>query len=802
MPENRPLSRKKNITEGGGNAVRRGEGLGGGPGGRGDGFGGNGASGRNTSASHSSYQSQRPQQGSVPTRGSGGGRGLLPIIIAVVVALLGGGGGLGAYLSNANAGGYDHSPVYEDLTTTQVDTDMPEVNEQVASGAREKRTVIYDNGKDTTTIMVYLCGTDLESRSAMASKDLQEMLAADLGENINLLVYTGGCKQWQNNVVSSRTNQIYQIKDNKMVLLQDNLGSIPMTDPVTLTDFIKWCAKNYPANRYDLIFWDHGGGSVSGYGYDEKFAKSGSMTLSGIDQALKNSGVTFDFIGFDACLMATVETALVVDHYGDYMIASEETEPGVGWYYTDWLDAYGKNPSMETLSIGKNIIDSYTKACSRICPGQKTTLSMVDLAELSATVPKELSDFAKETSRLISEDQYHTVSNARSGTREFAASNKIDQIDLVDFADRMGTVESRQLANAIKGAVKYNLTSSNMSNAYGLSIYFPWKKTSAVDGMVNTYEAIGMDEDYTRCIQEFAALGTAGQIAAGGSATASPVSSLFGSLLGSGVGASDLGSADVVGQLLSGFLSGGSSDIDGLTSANTTFFGRNLDVDQAARYIADHHFDPENLYWQKNADGQQVLMIPDEQWKWVEELDLSLYYDDGEGYLDLGIDNTFDFDSEGNLLAPSDRTWLAINGQVVPYYKIDQTGNEDDYCITGRIPAELNGERINLIVMFDTAHENGFVAGASYDYQEGETDTVAKNLTALTAGDTLTFICDYYTYDKEYEDRYVIGNPVTVKEDMSELVISNVNVGANDLLAMYRFTDIYDQVYWSEAIKE
>ena len=68
-----------------------------------------------------------------------------------------------------------------------------------------------------------------------------------------------------------------------------------------------------------------------------KFAEYNQFNLSEINKALKDSGITYDFIGFDACLMATVETALVASNYADYMIASEETEPGVGWYYTDWL---------------------------------------------------------------------------------------------------------------------------------------------------------------------------------------------------------------------------------------------------------------------------------------------------------------------------------------------------------------------------------------------------------------------------------------------------------------------------------
>ncbi len=143
-----------------------------------------------------------------------------------------------------------------------------------------------------------------------------------------------------------------------------------MVKPETLASFIRFCGKNFPANRYGLIMWDHGGGSISGYGYDEKNKMAGSMTLTGIKEALAGGGVTFDFVGFDACLMATLENALMLDDYADYLIASEETEPGVGWYYTDWLTKLSQNTSMPTTEIGKNIIDDFVAACAKQCPGQ------------------------------------------------------------------------------------------------------------------------------------------------------------------------------------------------------------------------------------------------------------------------------------------------------------------------------------------------------------------------------------------------------------------------------------------------
>ncbi len=823
--EDRPVGRKK-VGEGGSGVHKRGEGLGGGPVGSSSGLpGGNASSGGNGGGMNRS-----------------GGRSPLFAIIVVLFLLLGGGGGLTSLLGGGGSGDYEEvaQPQYSNTQTqtqtTQTQTtdmtsgyggsglsmlstllgsgsmpysggnmasaswsDTPntgKLDTSVASNAREKRTVIKGNGQDTITILVYMCGADLESRSGMASKDIQEMLSARLGDKINLILYTGGAKQWQNNVISSSTNQIYQVKDGKLICLNDNLGSVPMTKPDTLSGFIKWGAKSFPADRYELIFWNHGGGSTGGYGYDEKYPTAGAMSLSGINKALKDGGVTFDFVGFDTCLMATVENALVVSNYADYLVASEETEPGVGWYYTDWLTALGSNTSMETIEIGKNIIDSFTSACAQTCPGQKTTLSLIDLAELSQTVPSELADFSKDTSEMIKSNEYSAVSNARSSTREFASSSRIDQVDLVDFANRIGTDEAKELATALKGSIKYNRTSSNMTNAYGLSIYFPYKKASKVDSMVGTYEDIGMDEEYAKCIQNFASLEVAGQVAAGG--TGSPMGSLFGDQTfsqGSGVS-----SADMISQLLSTFLSSDFSSISGLTSSNSSFIGKNLDVEQAAQYIAANQFDPSALIWTTNAEDYTCITLSPDQWKLVQDLKLNLYYDDGEGYIDLGYDTTFEFDEEGNLMAPDDKTWLSIDGQIVAFYVIDVQGDDSSYAITGRVPCELNGERCNLILVFDSENEDGYVAGACYDYVEGETETIAKNLTEIQEGDTIDYVCDYYNYDKSFQQNYYLGEQVVVDKDMSEMEIINLPVGEGKVYATYCFTDIYGQKYWTPTL--
>ena len=110
--------------------------------------------------------------------------------------------------------------------------------------------------------MVYMCGTDLESRYGMATKDLMEMASAKLSDKVNILVFTGGCKQWKNQAVSNQVNQIFRVAQGGLETVVQNAGTAAMTDPNNLASFIQWCGQNFPANRNMLIFWDHSGTTV------------------------------------------------------------------------------------------------------------------------------------------------------------------------------------------------------------------------------------------------------------------------------------------------------------------------------------------------------------------------------------------------------------------------------------------------------------------------------------------------------------------------------------------------------------
>ncbi len=823
----RSSNRQKTTTGNSKGVHRRGEGLGTGPVGRQD-----------------TYQGRTSSGGGNRAAKIGGGSGTLIIIIIIVIMMLRGGGGSGLGSTGSDSSGLGSGMTdYTSTSTSNVGTgasttsfgdvgslfggfaggststgwqnglnNTGKLNTDVAAGSRDKYTTILGNGQDTVTVMVFMCGTDLESRSGMATNDLGEMAKANIPDNLNIIVYTGGCNGWKTSGISSSVNQIYRVRSGKMELLVDDDGDRAMTDPNTLVRFINYCTENYPANRQALIFWDHGGGSITGYGYDEKHKNAGSMDLSEINQALKSTGQKFDWIGFDACLMATLETAQMCSNYADYLIASEETEPGVGWYHTKWVDAIGANTSIPTLELGQVIVDSFVEECNRVCGGQKTTLSVIDLAEFSNTVPSKLKAFSTSTTNLIKSENYKAVSDARAGTREFATSSKIDQIDLVNFANSIGTDDAKALSEAVLGAVKYNKTSRSMTNAYGVSMYFPYKKASKVGTVAAINNDIGVDSEYNKCMQAFAGLETTGQVAAGGQGSA------FGSLMGlagTGTSSGTTSGGDAIGALLNAFL-GGDRSIEGMDSDDVQFMNDSsvYNADDAASYVADNQFDPSKLVWTDAGDGTHVLDMSKEDWALIQNLQVNMFVDDGEGYVDMGLDNLYYFTEDGKLIGETDNTWFAIDGQPVAFYYEDTTETDDgDSIVQARVPAFVDGVKCNLIIIFDSEHPDGYIAGARYDYSEeeasfGSDDTgasagsslmpVAKGVTEIKNGAKIDFVCDYYDYDGNYQDSYYLGEQITYKDD---LVLSYENVGANSKVS-YLLTDIYNSEYWTPSIDQ
>ena len=161
---------------------------------------------------------------------------------------------------------------------------------------------------DSWAIYWYLCGSDLESWYGCAGADLEEMLEVELPENLKVVIQTGGAMQWsREDIKADRIGR--WIYDSEGFRLLEELPQANMGQTETLASFLEFCTANHPADHTMVLFWNHGGGSVTGAEFDANYYFD-ALTLDEFHTAFSQvydldvSAPPVDVIGFDACLMA------------------------------------------------------------------------------------------------------------------------------------------------------------------------------------------------------------------------------------------------------------------------------------------------------------------------------------------------------------------------------------------------------------------------------------------------------------------------------------------------------------------
>ncbi|HHV64637.1 MAG TPA: hypothetical protein GXX46_06150 [Peptococcaceae bacterium] len=359
------------------------------------------------------------------------------------------------------------------------------------------------------TIMLYLNGSDLETEAAMATGDIIEMIESGFeAESLNVLLLTGGTLKWQNNVIPSETCALYRVAEGGLQLIAD-IGQRSIGDAGTLASFIDFGMEAFPADKYGLIFWNHGGGSITGYGVDENFGYDG-LSLLELNLALEKSlasNTKLEFIGFDACLMATVETAAIAQDYAHYLIASEELEPGYGWDYS-FLADLSANPEMGGAELGKIIADKFVAFYAD--SGEDATLSVIDLSRVN-DVLQAMGDLMAACNEDFSQITFKNFAKSRKNTKFFGGGsprdNKCDMVDICDMAAQLAPYyqeEAEAVIQAVKNAVVYHKYSAGVEGAAGLSTYYVFGGKEQAEQAVEIYKSLAMNPHYTNYLVKFA----------------------------------------------------------------------------------------------------------------------------------------------------------------------------------------------------------------------------------------------------------------------------------------------------------
>ena len=362
---------------------------------------------------------------------------------------------------------------------------------------------VSDKTLDAWTIMVYMCGSDLESGYDedtrqyyyLASSDIEEILdVTNKPDNVNIIIQTGGAKKWSPTYgISSNKLERWEVKNNSLNKV-DSLTKANMGNASTFQSFLEWGLTNYPASRTGLIMWNHGGG-MRGVCYDENYSDD-ALTDFEVKEALTNAFYSvgrkdkLEWIGYDACLMQVQDVAEFNSGYFNYMVASQESEEGNGWDYDVWLKTLYSDPlNVSTSSVLKSIVDSFIEDNGGVSARSgDQTLSYLNLNKISdykdawENMASDLTDILEQSKSNVT-----AFNNIINNTKYFAGSDYyyycvFDAKHFLTQLQENSTFESLDsistTLSAFEEVVEYNVAQkSKASNAYGLSFFYVVNKS-------------------------------------------------------------------------------------------------------------------------------------------------------------------------------------------------------------------------------------------------------------------------------------------------------------------------------------
>lgn len=561
----------------------------------------------------------------------------------------------------------------------------------------------------------YLCGSDLETNGGFATIDLQEMMSVQLPENVRVVIQTGGAAVWQNDLMDATKIQRWVYSSEGLELV-DEQETANMGDAQTLYEFLSFANENYPADKVAVTFWNHGGGSVSGAAFDELHGLD-SLDLAEMYQAFDAvwpadaANPALELVGFDTCLMATIDVAAVFQNFSKYLVASEEVEPGNGWLYSGWLGELAANPDMDGQNLGVAICDTYYEGCEAVGTHEQTTLSLTDLTKLTPLLDA-YEAFGEEAFVAASQDAgfFAQLGRAAAQSENYGGNTReqgyTNMVDLGHLARQTAWMlpSAQQVSDALAECVIYQVGGVYRSEATGLSCYYSY--SGDLDDF-NGYIGVGAGIAF----KHLYAYGLTGEMAEGGDEY--------------------LESLDI--QELPELV----------TLADTDWDGAALEVDE---------------------EGTAFLTLGPEADDILAGIGFSLYYVDEEndGMLLLGTDNDLTADWESGVFYDNFRgVWGAIDGSLV-YMELSYEG--EDYNLYS-VPILLNGEAYNLQVVYDFTAQEWSILGASQGLDES--GMASKELRLLEEGDVITTIWKMASYSGEDDFEMYAAEELTVTAETS-----------------------------------
>jgi hypothetical protein len=670
---------------------------------------------------------------------------------------------------------------------------MGKYADMISTLPRSRDYFVPDHSQDKNVVVIsYIIGSNLENSNGLASANIEQMKdATEQGDNLTFVMEAGGSKRWFTDEIDNSSYGRYTIKGGEIKKIEDLPDDTCMSKEKTLAEFLAWTKKNYPADRYMLVLWDHGGGLAYGYGQDslnkrpEKENKYRCISTSEIVSAIRDSGVKFDMIGFDACLMQDVEVATAMEPYADYYLASEEVEGGFGWFYTSAFGKLAKDPGLPTEEFAKELISCYDPYNTIIKdddgkPDTKSTLSFVDLTMVKPAYEK-LSSLFKDVEKAIRKDRDNYAAVAVAANSAYTFDNNL-QIDLMDFLTILdkGDYENSICSHEKKVDVLESLRAcvlfrngDSAKGINGLALALPYQDISHYTSTSTQLKALSENREKK--------------------------------------------ALDVIFSIIAAQKKKEHDEKEkqeNLSFLETLSLAIQKDYTKEKWYIKgfEDYANADTLTdvpLKETPEGYQI-MLPKKAWKTVADCQTMVYQRTKDGPKGstmryLGSDHIGADDPDGHPLVNMDDSWVTIDGNLVCYEAKPPRETEDGDVFSGTVRAELNeSERIILHIEWDPikdgsdAPETGHVIG--YEIDTNIPLMQSKGLEKLSAGDSIQFVFDYYDDEGNLVDRKPAGDNIRVTKQ-NRLEVADQKLPTCDIIFGGLLKDVYQRNITTEQIE-
>jgi len=379
--------------------------------------------------------------------------------------------------------------------------------------------------------MVFMAGDN--NLSSAGDADLAEMRQIGSSDRVNVVV------EFDN--AGNHGTRRFRIGKDGADEVVESLGETDSGSPEVLSSFISWAHENYPADRYALILWNHGGGwepsevdriarSVNSPGYNgRELTERSSSTLGRVmfrsslqsvfslssptERAIcsddgtghsldtielekvigagaKTIGQMFDLLGMDACLMSNLEVAYQVRKHVRYIVASEENEPGDGWPYNRILGRLVADPEISTAEFACSIVSDYIDSYTEFHFGDIVTQTAYDLSKIQNLLSPldELASYAIQNIDQLRQ----SIWSSQLNTTDFNGGTLRDIGHFCkELEQRSDDKNVKAVANAVVEAhrvgdgnalIAEGHSGAKVENCHGTTVYFPMQKISRYYG--------------------------------------------------------------------------------------------------------------------------------------------------------------------------------------------------------------------------------------------------------------------------------------------------------------------------------